>query len=82
MRVLPTICVHMWRVSQVFSQSGNGSGGQSGEIRVMLFPAKALLPMITSAGRKCRGRALRARHGRDARAYIASEIRRTAAALI
>src|SRR5260370_30833698 len=28
-RVLPTICVHMWSVSQVFSHSANGSGGHS-----------------------------------------------------
>src|SRR5512142_2993953 len=29
MRVLPTICVHICRVSQVFSHSANGSAGQS-----------------------------------------------------
>src|SRR5690242_19796389 len=30
LRVLPTICVHMCRVSQVLSHSAKGSGGQPG----------------------------------------------------
>src|SRR5258708_39093023 len=36
MRVLPTICVHMWSVSQVLSHSANGRAGHSGEIKCHL----------------------------------------------
>src|ERR1700675_4083218 len=33
MRVLPTIWVHMWSVSQVFSHSANGREGQSDRLK-------------------------------------------------
>src|SRR5438270_6056944 len=35
-RVLPTICVHMWIVSHVFSHSAKGRGGHSVEIKFHL----------------------------------------------
>ena len=39
MRILPTICVHMWRVRYVSCHSCNGSGGQRSE-SLILFKSR------------------------------------------